>query len=852
MVSIVEFLSTSSAMELLRMVWMEVAMASFAAMMYFTLTGYFTTVPEKKAKSAQKLGQGQKKSSGKAHQPERSLNGYQLVTKAIREGEVSEAIALLKAMPESSDGSMPANIAPRLLMAIAKSPNFEDLMASVLSMKIEARSFEAVVSEAAKNKDEAACRQFCAMLRLMSVPQTPQMLEALAKGCAADARSLRKLLEEVEMPLPRIFAKVVLEACTSLKDVDLAAEVFEKVDASDEAFLRGVVENAVDKPSTSIAPDMPSSKEAAQTKEIRACGKSGDIAGALKIFQQAREHSTSSHLYNAIMDVCVECDNLAKAIEHFTEARKNGCADISSYNIAIKGHLVRANVDSAKKLFQELAEKNLTPTRATYHAFLHFHVKGQNPECAWKVIEEMQAADILPSAVTCSILLKGKLDSRADLNKVFSLVDKIDPMDEVLFHAVAEVCVRTSQLQLLTKYQAKLSSQGSSPTLTAPTYGSMIKAYGQARDTNQVQKLWSDMLQQGVQPTAITLGCMIEALVMNGCTAEAWRLVQKMRNDEGTKILVNTVIYSTIIKGFAYAKETDKVMALYEEMKANDIQPNNITFNTILNAFARGGAMHRVGALLEDMKACNPPAEPDIVTYSTIVKGFCNSGSFDRALAIMKDMKAEGKLAPDEMMYNSLLDGCAKEQKPTEALALLEDMKQSGVAPSNYTLSMLIKLMGRCRRLNQAFSIVEDIRREYGLKLNIQVYTCLIQACFNNRQALKAVGLHEKIIKEGLIPDEMLYSCLVKGCLQAHLVDQAVQLAKCAHGVGSVTLKGTPPGLKADAVSAVVSALGGNGAPDAQAFLSECQSGKSSSHHRGKGAGKGGAAAAAPWRQQRQ
>merc|ERR1719183_1751822 len=218
--------------------------------------------------------------------------------------------------------------------------------------------------------------------------------------------------------------------------------------------------------------------------------------------------------------------------------------------------------------------------------------------------------------------------------------------------------------------------------------------------------------------------------------------------------------------------------------------------------------MDRAPALLEDMKMAMPPVEPDIVTFSTMVKGFCNSGSLDRAMQILKEMKASGKYEADELMYNSLLDGCAREHRPDDALKLLGDMKKSGVAPSNYTLSMLVKLMGRCRRLNQAFTLVEDIRQEYGLKVNIQVYTCLIQACFNNRQASKAVALHHQIIKEGLYPDEMVYSSLVSGCLKAGLVDKAVQLTKCAHGFAMPKARGTSPGINARTLGELVSALG--------------------------------------------
>merc|ERR1740133_189763 len=150
--------------------------------------------------------------------------------------------------------------------------------------------------------------------------------------------------------------------------------------------------------------------------------------------------------------------------------------------------------------------------------------------------------------------------------------------------------------------------------------------------------------------------------------------------------------------------------------------------------------MERVPALLEDMNMAMPPVQPDIVTYSTIVKGFCNTGSLDRALQILKEMQTSGKHEADELMYNSLLDGCAKEHRPDDALKLLGDMRKSGVSPSNYTLSMLVKLMGRCKRLNQAFPLLEEISQEYGLKINVQVYTCLIQGCFNANQAAKGIA----------------------------------------------------------------------------------------------------------------
>jgi len=840
MSTIVEMTGATSVTELVRLVWMELALACLAATVYFSFAGVMVK-PGQKEKSKVQKGKNSPRSMCQASDQEPTT--HQVIAKALRQGNVTEAIGLLMNLPEITEGFVPANIAPRMLMAAAKSADFDAVVAqmSVLVGKFEARSFEAVAIEAAKNKDMSACRQLQGLAKAMSIPKSTQALASLAKGLASNVDSLRALVEDedTEVPLAKQFAKAVLEACSALKEVDLAAEVFEKVAECDAASLRLAVERAASAVSTGHE-NSSKSEYTIQCKEIRMCGKNGDLPGAISIFEQEREGTMTTKMYNSIMDACIECGKIEQAIGYFAEAKGSGLADVISYNTAIKGYLAQDQVAAADRLFAEMSQNGIAPTIASFHTFLNFRVTSQDRAGSWSVVAGMQAAGILPTSTTCSILLKAKIDTPAELRRILAIVDTLEPIDEVLFHTIADACIRTNQLHLLTKYQAKLQSQGNSVALAAPTYGAMMKAHGKSRDVKKVKDLWAEMLHLGVKPTAITLGCMVEALVANWCTADAWKLVQQMRNEEETRPLVNTVIYSTIIKGFANAKECDKVMSLYEEMKSHGIEPNNITYNTVLNAFAQGGAMHRVPALLEDMKSSVPPAEPDMITYSTIIKGFCNSGSLDRALEVLAELKADGKFPPDEVMYNSLLDGCAKEHRPNDALKLLDEMKTSGVVPSNYTLSMLIKLMGRCRKLNQCFTIVEELSLEYGLKLNIQVYTCLIQACFNNRQAAKAVTLHQKMIDEGLCPDEMTYSALVKGCLQASLVDKAVELTKYAHGVGAPQGKTTPPGINSRCLDELCWALGEARSKTLQAELADAKNGGS------KGQGKG--LSSAPWR----
>jgi len=174
--------------------------------------------------------------------------------------------------------------------------------------------------------------------------------------------------------------------------------------------------------------------------------------------------------------------------------------------------------------------------------------------------------------------------------------------------------------------------------------------------------------------------------------------------------------------------------------------------------------------------------EPDIITYSTIVKGYCVEGDVDRAFVVLEEMVSDNKFAPDEIMYNSILDGCAKQHRVDDALRVLEEMKSSGIGPSNYTLSILVKLLGHARRLGQAFRMVEDLSKENGFRPNVQVYTCLVQACILNRRLEKALALHDTMVADaGCRVDEKFYAVLARGCLQMHQPLKAAEVVRAAY-----------------------------------------------------------------------
>merc|ERR1719353_2142714 len=362
-------------------------------------------------------------------------------------------------------------------------------------------------------------------------------------------------------------------------------------------------------------------------------------------------------------------------------------------------------------------------------------------------------------------------------------------MDEVLLSSVVEACVRIGKPDLLAQRLAELQGSDRIAVNGAHTFGSLIKAYGHARDVDGVWRCWKEMRSRRIRPSSITLGCMVEAVVNNGDSEGAYDLVQQVQEDEQCRGVLNSVIYCSVLKGFTREKKIDRVWSVYEEMNKRKVELSIVTYNTLIDACARCAHMEHIPDILEDMKKHR--IKPNVITYSTMLKGHCQNGDIPTAFLILDQMKKEARLKPDEIMYNSLLDGCAQNNLVDDGLRLLEEMQVQGVQPSNFTLSILVKLMNRARKLDGAFSIVHDITQKYKFRPNVHVYTNLVQACVFNQQLPRGISVLEQMVGDWIAPDSRTYAILLRASMNKGLFEQAAGLL-----MGALGLPDAPPFLQ--------------------------------------------------------
>mmetsp|Transcript_43450 Transcript_43450/g.97868 ORF Transcript_43450/g.97868 Transcript_43450/m.97868 type:complete len:1003 (-) Transcript_43450:52-3060(-) len=754
--------------------------------------------------------------------------------KTSRLHEALEVFRQLKSMWIDAASSGTASAAPRnilmqLIELTCKEQQLGDFLPEFEEVPLPEEAVNVMLSAAIKQKDLNLAQRVEKLARAQGLPFSDTTYSLLIKGLSGDAKQVQELFEEVESKggeCTSDFALAVLAFCSQTKSVKMAERLYELMQPKQPRVLLGFVrcyteaeqyEKACDVYQKDIVPLMQAdgsdrqrsllldarmerslmnaalccgrselaqqllnsspSDVARHITMIRKCATEGNLRGAMSAFDNLKQSGMelNSIVYNTVLDACVECRDFTAAEAWMAEMKKAGMADVVSFNTLIKAHLMHNNFKKAWQLIEVMKKEGLAPNRVTFNELINGMISqgSASKQQVWEVLDEMSAMGVKPNEVSCSILLKSlnAQSPQQEIMKIMGLINAMEePMDEVLLSSVVEACVRIGKPDLLAEKLKQLQGSNNIVVNGAHTFGSLIKAYGHANDIDGVWRCWREMRRRHIRPTSITLGCMVEAIVNNGDPEGAYDLIHQLQDDEQCRNALNSVIYCSVLKGFTREKKLDRAWAVYEEISKRKIEMSIVMYNTLIDACARCGRMDEVPQIREDMRKYG--VRPNVITYSTILKGLCQSGEIQQAFTMMEQMKKETHLKPDEIMYNSLLDGCAQNNMVEEGLQLLEAMQKENVNPSNFTLSILVKMMSRAHKVDAAFRLVKDLSKKHRIHPNVHVYNNLIQACVANRSSERAKGVLETMVKERVRPDNRTYTICQRAQLSTELLDQ--------------------------------------------------------------------------------
>jgi len=438
---------------------------------------------------------------------------------------------------------------------------------------------------------------------------------------------------------------------------------------------------------------------------------------------------------------------------------------MGTYNTLMKGYAGKGDFSRAIRLLAEVQSAGLKADQTSFNCLISAAVSIGKHDEVWTVLDQMQKSGLEADNFTISILMTliRKTNNRHHTRRALAVLDncKADIIkDDVLFNSVLDACIYLRDAQRLSWVLQQFECASIAPSVQ--NYGLIIKAYACLKRVDKCWLVWKDMTEvRKMVPSDVALSCMLDAIVTAGRVEEAVALFRQWQS----VVPPNTIIYSNLIKGFAATGDAERAMEMYSELKAHGLRMNIVVYSTLIDAQAKSGNPAQAQVILRQME--EDGCEPNTITYSSLLKAYCVKGDLEGALKVFEDMVSKG-LKPDTVVFNTLLDGAVRCSQFSVCDQILTEMSNSGVEASCFTLSIVVKMWGKRRKLDRAFDAVREAVKTGRSHLDSKLCTCLISACFHNQQPKRALEALEEMKSWSRCdgPDNGTYEQLLDGLLR--------------------------------------------------------------------------------------
>ena len=419
--------------------------------------------------------------------------------------------------------------------------------------------------------------------------------------------------------------------------------------------------------------------------------KANEVAIADKYFEDIAQHSFHPNdiTINTMLDILIKGNQFKRAWDLFDvmKSKYNVEPDKYSYSTIIKAlkyELDPTKIERAFGILNYLRKQNVSGSdEIIFNCLIEVCLKLKMVDKAEKVYQEMNSLGVSPSKVTYAIMIKG-YGQVYDLTKALNIFEEMKQAEvrpnEIIYGCLLNACVRCSNIQKVTEiYQEMLSSN---ITLNIIIYTTLIKAYAKAKDLNKALEIYNTMLNdKNVKPNIVIHNAMLDACVE--CRdpkkmTEIYEQIKELALSNESNPLPDLITYSTVIKGYARAKDMDSVFKIYQFLQGQEKEfvLDEVIYNSILDGCVKTEKYEKALEVYRDMQSHN--VKGSNVTYSILVKLYTNQGENEKAFTLLDEMRKNG-VKPGIIVYTCLIQSSFKSKNYKRALALFETLKSEGL-----------------------------------------------------------------------------------------------------------------------------------------------------------------------------
>ncbi|XP_078427763.1 pentatricopeptide repeat-containing protein At2g41080-like [Wolffia australiana] len=405
-------------------------------------------------------------------------------------------------------------------------------------------------------------------------------------------------------------------------------------------------------------------------------------------------------LSNHLLNLYAKLGAMADAVKVFGAMRRR---NVMSCNILLGGYILNDDLTAARRVFDEMPERNL----ATWNAMVSGLTDAGLNEQGLGLFGEMHRRGLRPDEFTLGSALRGcaGANSLAAGRQLHCAVARSG--------LESDLCVGSALAHMYMKCGVPAAAEAalaSLPFLNVVAYNTVVAGRVQNGDAEGALEFFSQMRSWGLNPDKITFvsaiaacaelgtlgqGRQVHAQAIKagadadtaarsslvsmyskcGCLGEAERVF--VESDAGDEVL-----WSAMIAACGFHGRGRRAVELFEAMRARGMQPNEVTFLAVLYACSHAGMKEEGEAVFELMRSAQW-VRPQVEHFTCMVDLLGRAGAVGTAEAVIRSMPVE----PDAVIWKTLLAACKTHRETdTARRAAAELLRLDPLDSASYVL----------------------------------------------------------------------------------------------------------------------------------------------------------------------
>ncbi|CAL5212985.1 unnamed protein product [Lathyrus oleraceus] len=434
----------------------------------------------------------------------------------------------------------------------------------------------------------------------------------------------------------------------------------------------------------------------------------------------------------------------------------------------------------------------------------------------------------LNDLVVFSILLKtcSQLRDLVLTTRLHCHILKAKPPDSFVLTSLVDAYSKCGKLHYARKVFDEI------PDRNVVSWTSMIVAYVQNDCAEEGLMLFNRMREGFVDGNVFTVGSLVTACTKLGCLHQGkWVHGYAIKNGIEINSFLATsllnmyvkcgdigdarsvfdefsvsnfsrddlVFWTAMIVGYTQRGYPQAALELFTDEKWYGILPNSVTLASLLSACAQlenivlGKLFHvlvvkyglddtsvrnalvdmyaKCGHIFDARYVFETSVDKDVVSWNSVISGYAQSGSAYEALDLFNRMRLE-VFSPDAVTVVGVLSACASVGGHQVGSSLHAfSFKYGLISSSIYVGTALLNFYAKCGDAKSA-RMVFDLMGEK----NAVTWGAMIGGCGMQGDGVGSLALFKDMLKEELVPNEVVFTTLLAACSHSGMVGEGLRL----------------------------------------------------------------------------